>query len=140
MEKKTSGGYVNIGGREYYEIDEYDRLEPFLYTLAASNDIWFYLSSSGAVTAGRKNAEQAYFPYQTEDRLYHCTDTGSVTLIRVTRGGKSAVWEPFSTSPLRDLSVHRKIAKSVLGDEVIITEENPALGMTFTMKLSLIHI
>ena len=134
MEKKTSGGYVNIGGREYYEIDEYDRLEPFLYTLAASNDIWFYLASSGAVTAGRKNAEQAYFPYQTEDRLYHCTDTGSVTLIRVTRGGKSAVWEPFSTSPLRDLSVHRKIAKSVLGDEVIITEENPALGMTFTMK------
>ena len=134
MEKKTSGGYVNIGGREYYEIDEYDRLEPFLYTLAASNDIWFYLASSGAVTAGRKNAEQAYFPYQTEDRLYHCTDTGSVTLIRVTRGGKSAVWEPFSTSPLRDLSVHRKIAKSVLGDEVILTEENPALGMTFTMK------
>ena len=134
MVKKTSGRYVEIGGREYYEIDGYDRLEPFLYTLTASNDIWFYLASSGAVTAGRKNAEQAYFPYQTEDRLYHCTDTGAVTLIRVCRDGKSVLWEPFSTSALHDISVRRRIAKSVLGDEVILTEENSALGLTFTMS------
>ena len=134
MVKKTSGRYVEIGGREYYEIDGYDRLEPFLYTLTASNDIWFYLASSGAVTAGRKNAEQAYFPYQTEDRLYHCTDTGAVTLIRVCRDGKSVIWEPFSTSALHDISVRRRIAKSVLGDEVILTEENSALGLTFTMS------
>lgn len=93
-----NGEFVSIGGKDFYRIDNYDRLDPFLFTIASSNDIWFYLSSNGGVTAGRQSAEYAYFPYLTEDRMCHSTDTGAKTLIKVNRNGAVKLWQPFTES------------------------------------------
>ena len=126
-----NGEFVSIGGKDFYRIDNYDRLDPFLFTIASSNDIWFYLSSNGGVTAGRQSAEYAYFPYLTEDRMCHSTDTGAKTLIKVNRNGAVKLWQPFTESLINPYEVERSIFKSVLGDEVIFEEHNLTLDLTF---------
>lgn len=131
MNNNINGEFVTVGGKEFYRIDNYDRLDPFLFTVAASSDIWFYLSSNGGVTAGRQSAEYAYFPYLTEDRMCHSTDTGSKTLIKVIRGGREELWQPFTESYINPYDVKRSIYKSVLGDEVIFEEHNLTLDLTF---------
>ena len=127
----VKGRFVKIDGREFYEIENYDALDPFLFTLAASNDIWIYLSSNGAVTAGRVSAEKAFFPYLTEDRLYHCTDTGSKTVIRTVKNGRTVLWQPFTSSVIENYSVTRNLYKSVMGNEAVFEEINHDLGITF---------
>src|ERR1700735_4198411 len=76
-------GLLDIGGVEMYRIPGYDQLAPFMMTITSSADHWMYLSSFGGLTAGRRDAEHALFPYETEDSLHHLHGTtGPVTLIR----------------------------------------------------------
>ncbi len=129
--KKVGGQFTQLDGREYYKIASCDKLEPFLFTLASSNDIWIYLSSNGGVTAGRMSAERAFFPYLTEDRLYHSTDTGAKALIKIKKDGKVRTWQPFAQSLIESYDVIRNVYKSVLGNEAIFEEINLDLGVTY---------
>lgn len=129
--KSVKGKFTRIDGREFYCIENYDDLDPFLFTLAASNDIWIYLASNGGVTAGRMSAERAFFPYLTEDRLYHSTDTGSKTIVRVTKDGKTSLWQPFTNAYIEGYNLTRNLYKSVIGNEAIFEEINHCLGVTF---------
>ena len=129
--ESVKGKFTKIDGREFYEIENYDKLDPFLFTLAASNDIWIYLSSNGGVTAGRMSAERAFFPYLTEDRLYHSTDTGAKTIVKVTKDGKTSLWQPFTNAYIEGYQTTRNLDKSVIGNEVIFEEINHCLGITF---------
>ncbi len=129
--KKVGGQFTQLDGREYYKISNCDKLDPFLFTLASSNDIWIYLSSNGGVTAGRMSAERAFFPYLTEDRLYHSTDTGAKALIKVKKDGVVFVWQPFAQSLIESYDVVRNVYKSVLGNEAIFEEINLDLGITY---------
>ena len=56
-------------------------------SITSSADHWMYLSSTGGLTAGRKKAEQALFPYVTDDLLHRNAHfTGPVTVIRFRKG------------------------------------------------------
>jgi hypothetical protein len=121
------GGFVVEEGLEWYRIDGYDLLDPFLVTLVTPTDQWMFVSSSGALTAGRRSAGHALFPYETDDRLHRAAGrSGPVTLVRA--GGE--LWEPFAShAPFG--SVRRSIAKTVEGDRLRFEEHHPGLGLTF---------
>src|SRR4051794_14237385 len=90
-------GFVAIEGREMYCIRSYDRMPPFLMTLASDSDLWMYVSSYGGLTAGRVDEEHCLFPYETEDRLHHAHGiTGPLTILRVQGRGSTVLWEPFN--------------------------------------------
>ena len=73
-----------------YKITNVNQMDPFLMTITSGDDHWMYLSSTGCLTAGRKKAEHALFPYVTDD-LLHRNDhfTGPVTVIRIKKDKKS---------------------------------------------------
>ena len=66
-------------------------MPPFFMSLVSSADHWLFISSTGGLTAGRVNAESALFPYETEDKITaHSELTGSKTIFRVTRNGRTS--------------------------------------------------
>jgi len=120
--------------RSLYKISNVNRMDPFLMTITSGEDHWMYLSSTGCLTAGRKKAEYALFPYVTDDLLHRNAHfTGPVTVIRINDDDKNLVWRPFSPykeSYEKEWNLH----KNSLGDIVIFEEINHSLGLTFLYK------
>ena len=131
---EPSGEICIEGGREWYKITDYDHADPFLINVVTLGDLWLFVSSSGALTAGRYSADLALFPYETDDRLHRSGGrTGPFTLVRM--GPDERVWEPFAPhAPIG--SVRRTIAKTAEGDQLRFTEQNDALGLTFSYTWS----
>ena len=93
----VAGQFVTRHGEAYYQIANYDRMPPFFMAIVSASDHWMFVSSNGALTAGRKNPEHALFPYYTDDKIHDSQDlTGSKTLLLVDREDRSYLWEPFS--------------------------------------------
>ncbi|MDA3949196.1 MAG: hypothetical protein PF508_08215 [Spirochaeta sp.] len=127
-----------IDGVRYYTISNYDRMAPFFMSLVSSSDHWLFLSSTGGITAGRKNADNALFPYYTDDKIHDShAHTGPVTLLSVTSHDTVHFWQPFATHvfPCSD-SIVRSLHKSVWGNAVIFEEQNRSLGLTFSYRWS----
>ncbi len=123
-------GLIELDGTEFYVIPRADELEPFLMSLVSDSDLWCFISSSGPLTAGRRDAATALFPYETDDRLHLAAgNTGPATVIRLEDGETQQVWEPFGPCPSGG-KVRRAIAKSVLGHVVLFEEVNDDLGLT----------
>lgn len=130
---QAEGRFCEIGGERFYEIRDYDVMQPFFISLASDTDLWMYISSTGGVTAGRRNPDMALFPYYTDDKITESSDyTGSCTLLRVAVGGRIYLWEPFSVRNRGMYDVSRTIAKSVVGNKLVFTEVNRTLGLTFS--------
>ncbi|MFT3785432.1 MAG: hypothetical protein QM770_04615 [Tepidisphaeraceae bacterium] len=115
-----------------YRIDGVDRLRPFLCSIVTDCDLWMYVSSNGALTAGRRNEDGALFPYGTDDLLHDAAGrTGPVTVVRVrTASGAYRVWRPFAPGEA-DAGVRRSLAKSVAGDRIVFEEAHRELGLAF---------
>ncbi len=129
--KEITGGFVNIDGREFYKISNYDKMEPFLTMLATSNDIWIHLSSNGCICAGRESNEKSLFPYISDDKMFHSSDTGVNILVKVKISGGEYLWQPFSNAYIRPYDTERNIYKSTLGNCVMFEEVNKDLGVCF---------
>ena len=125
-----TGGLVVEDGIEYYRIDGVETMAPFLMTVVSDADLWMFVSSTGALTAGRIDADHALFPYETDDRIHRSAGiTGPITLIAHTVGGDRQLWQPFAPVPVAGCT--RSIAKSVLGNRLVFEEHNPAWGSVF---------
>ena len=75
---------VEIDGEGFYAVPDFDQMPPFLMSVVSDGDRWMFVSSSGALTAGRGDATGALFPYETDDRLHQAAgEVGPVTAIRV---------------------------------------------------------
>ncbi|NIP14296.1 MAG: hypothetical protein GWM88_06035, partial [Pseudomonadales bacterium] len=62
----------------------YDLMSPFFMSIASASDHWLFISSNGGLTAGRRDSDNALFPYYTEDKIHDSADhTGSRTILRV---------------------------------------------------------
>jgi hypothetical protein len=123
---------VDIAGERYYCVANHDAMAPFFMSLVSDSDHWLFISSNGGLTAGRKDPDHALFPYYTDDRIHDSQDqTGSLTLLRISRNGQSALWEPFSQRLEGLHRVTRKVGKSVHGNKVLFEEINHDLAMTF---------
>ena len=102
-------------------------------SIVSDGDRWMFISSSGALTAGRKSSEYALFPYETDDRLHDASrKSGPVTSFRI--NGLDELWRPFQLEPAS--SVSRRLAKSTTSDAVIFEEDHASQPLTFSYRWS----
>src|SRR5580693_8052310 len=95
--EKIEGRQVVLEGEEFYCIANCDRLRPFFLSIVSSADHWMFISSNGALTAGRGNPDLALFPYYTDDKIHDSREiTGPKTILILDQDGKRKLWEPFS--------------------------------------------
>lgn len=126
------GELVSLNGEEFYRIANHDRLRPFFLTLVSDADHWMFLSSTGALTAGRRDPDLALFPYYTDDKIHDSAEiTGSKTLLRVHGDGRNSFWETFSDRYRGIYRVRRNLYKSLIGNHIYFEEINQDLGLTF---------
>ncbi|MFI3325915.1 MAG: hypothetical protein R3Y35_07050 [Clostridia bacterium] len=125
----TQGTFTKFNNELFYKIRNSQTLNPFFIQVASASDIWIFMSSKGGLTAGRKNADNNLFPYETEDRLHHSYDTGSKTFIKV--NGK--IWQPFENG-IAKYQITQNIYKSYYGNSVVMEEINHDLNISFSYK------
>ncbi|HEX4120973.1 MAG TPA: hypothetical protein VH619_10180, partial [Verrucomicrobiae bacterium] len=126
------GRQIESDGDDFYEIRNYDRLPPFLMSVVSPGDHWMFISSTGALTAGRANPDRALFPYYTEDKIHDSAEvTGPKTILVVELRGRLHLWEPFSDRARGIYPVQRNLRKSFHGNKIIFEEINAALELTF---------
>ena len=126
----VTGALAFVDEVEYYRIDGVEDMEPFLMTVVSDSDLWMFVSSTGALTAGRIDADHALFPYETDDRIHQAAGvSGPVTVIARTIDGIRELWRPFG----RELTAQctRSISKSVLGDRLVFEERHLEWGVGF---------
>jgi hypothetical protein len=130
-EKVVRGMYVDLLGESFYKIENFDAMEPFFMTIVSSSDHWLFISSNGGLTAGRGNADQALFPYTTEDKLTDNHETtGSKTILLVTHSNRTCLWEPLSDRQQGQYQIIRNLYKNISGTALVFEEHNRDLGLT----------
>jgi len=131
-----AGGFTSLDGEEYYRISGFDRMPPFLMSLASDTDLWMFVASSGGLTAGRVDADGSLFPYETVDRLYDGHHhTGPITLVRVRpAGGPETLWQPFAEAPGEDPRIERNLYKNTVGNRLVFEEIRQDLGLAFRYR------
>ncbi len=130
--KTIRGEYVHLLGELYYKIANFDAMEPFFMSIVSSSDHWLYISSTGGLSAGRVSAEQALFPYYTEDKLTeNYENTGHKAIFLVRRAQRTRIWEPFSERYRDNYRIERNIYKNNSSSTVVFEELNLDLGMIY---------
>lgn len=123
---------IKTGKEDWFKISNYDEMRPFFMNVVSNSNHWMFISSNGGLSAGRKNAEYALFPYYTDDKITDMADTtGSKTIFRVTTRDKVHLWEPFSERQAYKYKVSRNLYKNWYGNKILFEEINHDLGLTF---------
>ena len=139
-ESVPSGRLVEHGAETYYAIERAEGLRHFLMSVVSDSDHWLFVSSNGALTAGRRNVKFALFPYVTEDKL---TDSAAVsgphTALVVQRAGVARLWEPFRETSELVYRTSRTLEKSTLGNKLRMGELNADLEVAFSYGWSTSH-
>ena len=86
-----------------YKISNVDRMDPFLMSLTSSDNHWMFISSNGALTAGREKADYSLFPYITDNLIHSSLNTtGPTTTIEIYKENNILdTWCPLSYLPPR---------------------------------------
>lgn len=130
--KNIQGEYIHLFGELFYKIHNFDAIEPFFMSIVSSSDHWLYISSTGGLSAGRVSAEQALFPYYTEDKITENSEnTGHKSVLLVSRAQRTRIWEPFSEHYRDNYRIERNIYKNIASTMVLFEELNLDLGMTY---------
>ncbi|MBF2708033.1 hypothetical protein [Flavobacterium soyangense] len=133
--KTITGEFVDFDGESFYKIANYDKMDPFFMTIVSNSDHWMFISSNGGLSAGRKNPDLALFPYYTVDKIQDSAEiSGSKTILLVTRGSKTSLWEVFSDKYNGVYKIQRNIYKNVYGNKILFEEINEDLGITFSYQ------
>lgn len=128
---------VDLEGEKYYKIENHDKMRPFFMSIVSDSNHWLFISSNGGLTAGRKNAEFALFPYYTDDKLTEFADiTGSKSIFRIRYEDKVLVWEPFTERFNEKYNLTRNLYKNFYGNKVIFEEIHNDLQLTFRYQWS----
>ncbi len=131
-DKQIEGKFTTLFGEDYYVIEHFDRMRPFFMTIVSSSDHWFFISSNGALSAGRVSPDNALFPYYTDDKITDSVGlTGSTTLLRVEKGGTFFLWEPFNNTYKGVYPTTSRLYKSREGNRIVFEQRNDQLGVTF---------
>ena len=136
INQEPSVDSVKIDGVTFFKIAHIDELPPFFMSIVSPGNHWMFLGSNGGVSAGRKDAESALFPYYTVDKIIESAEiTGSKSIFRVGREGEN-LWEPFSIRNNKEYKVTRNLYKSIYGNSVIFEEVNHDLKLIFSYRWS----
>ncbi|MDX2048429.1 MAG: hypothetical protein SFU87_16705 [Chitinophagaceae bacterium] len=123
---------VKIGDEIFYKISDVDAMRPFFMSIVSESNHWLFVSGNGGITAGRKNAEYALFPYYTDDKITESAEiTGSKTILRIAINDEEYVWEPFSARSEALYNYQRNIYKNRYSNKIIFEEINNNLSLTF---------
>jgi len=126
------GTFVDAFGGRFYRIDEAQTLPTFFINLVSASDLWAFVASNGALTAGRADADHAIFPYTTVDKIYDSAGlSGPSTMLRVGAGEDAVLWEPFAPHTDQLHPISRRLYKSVEGDRLWFEETHHALELVF---------
>jgi hypothetical protein len=127
--------HVRIGEDRYLKIPDSDRLRPFFMSIVSDSDHWLFISSNGGLSAGRRNADYALFPYYTDDKITESAEiTGSKSLFHVQRGEARHSWEPFSERYAGLQRISRNLYKHVFGNKLLFEEINHDLQLSFQVE------
>ena len=122
-DKSVAMDMVTIDGEMFYKIANNDAMRPFFMSIVSDSNHWLFISSNGGLTAGRKNAEFALFPYYTDDKITEFADiTGSKTIFQIHGENQTLLWEPFSERFNDKYSISRNLYKNNFGNKVIFEE------------------
>ncbi|MGB0878979.1 MAG: hypothetical protein ACPGTO_00245 [Polaribacter sp.] len=133
----VKGEVVNFDNEVYYKISNSNKMRPFFMSLVSNSNHWMFISSNGGLTAGRKDANNALFPYYTDDKITESAEiTGSKTSIQVHKNDKTFLWEPFSNKYQGVYSIKRNLYKNKYGNKVLFEEINEDLGISFRYQWS----
>ena len=132
-DKKIAMNVVTLEGEKYYKIANSSSMRPFFMSIVSDSNHWMFISSNGGLTAGRKNAEFALFPYYTDDKITESYNTtGSKSIFKISHHGELYIWEPFSERFSENrYQTTRNIYKNVYGNKVIFEEVNHDLKLTY---------
>jgi hypothetical protein len=131
-ESMVNGEFVTINNERYYAIKNVDQIDPFFISVISNSDHWLFISSNGALTAGRVSPDTALFPYECVDKIYDdALNTGSKTIIRTTYNSKLVNWEPFNLEHVGFYNIERNIYKNTLGNKIYFEEVNKSLGLSY---------
>ena len=109
-EKKVEGEIVNFDNEQFFRLKNYDAMPPFLMSIVSDSNHWMFISSTGGLTAGRKNSDHAIFPYYTDDKVHESFEsTGSKSIIRIEKKDKILLWEPFSNQYRGSYRIERNL-------------------------------
>ncbi|MFC2090049.1 hypothetical protein ACFLT1_04670 [Bacteroidota bacterium] len=134
-EKEVAGEIVTLDGEDYYKVANYDSMPPFLMSIVSDSDLWMFISSSGGLTAGRKNSDHSLFPYYTDDKIHESIhSTGSKTIIRIQGKDLLSAWEPFSDNYSGLYHTQRNLYKSLTGNSIVFEELNDDLHLSACIK------
>ncbi len=138
---KVTGDYVLLDGEDYFRIANNHLMPDFFMSLVGASDHWMFISSSGALTAGRRDPDLALFPYAPDDQIETARAvTGPCTLVRVTtseaseRDDRSELWEPFALHSAGAARFHRNLYKTPLGNKLVFEEINESLHLGFRYR------
>jgi len=135
--KKIELESLEISGEYFFKITNYDAMRPFFMSIVSDSNHWMFISSNGGLTAGRKNAEHALFPYYTDDKITELADiTGSKSIFQIHRNGTQHIWEPFSQRQQDVYQISRNLYKSKYGNKIMFEEINHDLEASFTYEWS----
>jgi len=133
--KAVQGIFVTLQEERFFKLENYDAMPPFLMSIVSDSDHWMFISSSGGVTAGRKSADHAIFPYYTDDKIHEAAETtGGKTILRVTANNSELLWEPFSSYYNGLYNSSRNLYKNITGNKLIFEEINYDLDLSIQIR------
>jgi hypothetical protein len=134
-DKSVTMDIVTIHGEKFYKINNNDAMRPFFMSIVSDSNHWMFISSNGGLSAGRRNAEFALFPYYTDDKITESADiTGSKSIFQVSFNNQTLVWEPFSERFTDKYNISRNLYKNFYGNKIIFEEVNHDLELTFSYE------
>lgn len=124
--------FIEYGGDLWLKISNSQCMPDFFSMPASASDHWMFISSRGALSAGRRSPDAALFPYYSCDKISDAQEhTGSLTIIRATdSSGQEILWRPFQRT-VADGSFSRSVSKSLLGNRIRFEEVDHSLSLAF---------
>ena len=131
-ENQVSGSEVTIGNELFYKICNVDAMRPFFMSIVSNSNHWLFISSSGGLSAGRKNSNHALFPYYTDDKITESSEySGSKSIFLITNSSITSLWEPFSKRHQGIYNVTINLYKNIYGNKHIFEEINAEVVVYF---------
>ncbi len=132
---------VRIDSQTYYQISNVDKMRPFFMSIVSNSNHWMFIGSNGGLSAGRRDADNALFPYYTSDKIMESAETtGSKSIFRVQKNGAVHLWEPFSIRGAGLQHIERNLYKNLQGNKILFEEVNHDLDLTFQYQWNSSHL
>ena len=128
--KDVGGVEVLIDGENFYKIQNANSMRPFFMSIVSPSNHWLFISSNGSLSSGRRDSNNALFPYYTDDKITEAQEiTGSKTIFHIQKDSKSFLWEPFSYKNEGSYNTSRNLYKNFSGNKIIFEEVNNDLNI-----------